>query len=105
VGAHGPIMGTTPMDMGRARAIESCAAAIVAIAALLAGCAAPPPASPAAPAPAPAEEAQPVPAAPELSPAQAKAQAQKLALEAVDRLQNGDEAAARQLLSQAQALD
>ena len=94
------------MNMGRARAIESCAAAIVAIAALLAGCAAPPPASPAAPAAAPAEAtAQPAPAAPELSPAQAKTQAQKLALEAVDRLQNGDEAAARQLLSQAQALD
>ena len=94
------------MDTVRARAIESCAAAIVAIAALLAGCAAPPPASPAAPAAAPAETTAPaVPPTPEISPAQAKAQAQKLALEAVDRLQNGDEAAARQLLSQAQALD
>jgi tetratricopeptide (TPR) repeat protein len=62
--------------------------------------------APPAPAAAPADTATPAaPAAPELSPAQAKAQAQKLALEAVDRLQNGDEAAARQLLSQAQALD
>src|SRR5580765_6410691 len=93
------------MDTVRRRAIESCAAAIVAITALLPGCAAPPPASPAPPAAAPVETAQPAPAAPELSPAQAKAQAQKLALEAVDRLQNGDEAAARQLLSQAQGLD
>ncbi|HET7034004.1 MAG TPA: LysM domain-containing protein [Casimicrobiaceae bacterium] len=89
------------------RAIGSCAAVAVAIAALIAGCATPPPAAPAAPAaPAPVEAAPaPAPAAPELSPAQAKAQAQKLALEAVDRLQNGDEAAARQLLGQAQTLD
>jgi LysM repeat protein len=55
--------------------------------------AAPPPGPPAAP------------AVPELSPAQAKAQAQKLALEAVDHLQNGDEAGARQSLSTALALD
>ena len=45
------------------------------------------------------------PAGPELTPAQAKAQAQKLALEAVDQLQNGDEAAARQTLEKALALD
>jgi len=95
------------MASERMTAIGSCAAAAVAIAALIAGCATPPPAAPAAPAAAaPAEAAPaPAPAAPELSPAQAKAQAQKLALEAVDRLQNGDEVAARQLLGQAQALD
>ena len=37
---------------------------------------------------------------PELTPAQAKAQAQKLAIEAVDQLQNGDETGARQTLEQ-----
>jgi tetratricopeptide (TPR) repeat protein len=90
-----------------ARASGSCAAAAIAIVALMAGCATPPPAAPAAPAAtAPAEAAPaPAPAAPELTPAQAKAQAQKLALEAVDKLQNGDEATARQLLTQAQTLD
>jgi tetratricopeptide (TPR) repeat protein len=95
------------MDRAGVRAIGSSAAAIVAIAALLAGCATQPATAPTAPAAtAPADTPPPAaPAAPELSPAQAKAQAQKLALEAVDRLQNGDEAAARQLLSQAQALD
>ena len=94
------------MDRMSVKAIGSCTAAIVAIAALVAGCATQPAAPPPAPAAAPAETAPaPAPAAPELSPAQAKAQGQKLALEAVDRLQNGDEAAARQLLSQAQGLD
>jgi len=42
---------------------------------------------------------------PELSPAAARAQAQKLALEAVDQLQNGDEAAARVTLERAAATD
>ena len=98
------------MASERVKAIGSWAAGAIAIAALIAGCATPPSAPPAAPAapaaPAPAEPAPPpAPAAPELSPAQAKAQAQKLALEAVDKLQNGDEPAARQLLTQAQALD
>ena len=83
--------------------------ASVALMALLAGCANQPATPAAAPAatPAPVEVApQPVtPTAPDLSPAQAKAQAQKLALEAVDRLQNGDEPAARQLLTTAQGLD
>src|SRR4029434_10628023 len=51
------------------------------------------------PAPAPA------PVVPELSPAQAKAQAQRLALDAVDQLQNGDEIAARATLDKAIALD
>jgi len=84
----------------------------VALAALLASCASQPPA-PAATAPtaAPTAEAMPAPAppsapaAPELSPAQAKAQAQKLALEAVDHLQNGDEVGARQALATALTLD
>jgi len=95
------------MASERARAIGTWTAVLVATAALVAGCATPPPAAPAAPAtPAAAEPAPaPAPAAPELSPAQAKAQAQKVALEAVDKLQNGDEVAARQLLAQAQALD
>jgi hypothetical protein len=66
---------------------------------------APPTAAPPAPA-APAPEAPPAPpAAPELSPAAAKAQAQKLALEAVDQLQNGDEPAARASLERAAQLD
>ena len=86
-----------------ARAVVS-----VALIALVAGCANQPATPAATPAPAaPVEVAPPpaAPAAPELSPAQAKAQAQKLALEAVDRLQNGDEPAARQLLTTAQGLD
>ncbi len=78
---------------------------------LAVGCATPPPA-PVAPAPvAPppvvvAEAPKPVaPAVPELTPAQAKAQAQRLAIETIDLLQNGDEAGARAKLEQAQALD
>ena len=69
----------------------------------------PPPASAATPAAgssAPTPEAVPLPTpAPELSPAAAKAQAQKLALEAVDQLQNGDEFAARATLERAAQLD
>lgn len=79
---------------------------------LAAGCATPPPA-PVAPAPAPppppvvvAEAPKPVaPVVPELTPAQAKAQAQRLAIETIDLLQNGDEAGARAKLEQAQTLD
>lgn len=86
----------------------ACAVVSVALIALVAGCANQPATPSATPAPAaPVDVApQPVaPPAPELTPAQAKAQAQKLALEAVDRLQNGDEPAARQLLATAQGLD
>jgi LysM repeat protein len=79
---------------------------------LAGGCATPPPAAPPAPAPvAPppvvvAEAPKPVaPVVPELTPAQAKAQAQRLAIETIDLLQNGDEAGARAKLEQAQALD
>lgn len=82
----------------------------------VAGCATPPGAGPggttAAPAaipaaPPPAAAAEPPKPAPgpELTPAQAKAQAQKHAIEAVDQLQNGDEAGARQTLDQALTLD
>jgi tetratricopeptide (TPR) repeat protein len=85
--------------------------AAIATAAILIGCASPPPAAdtaaanqprpvPVAPAPAPA-----APPVPELSPAQARAQAQRLALDAVDQLQNGDEPAARLTLDKAVALD
>lgn len=78
--------------------------------AALAGCATPPPApGPAAPAVAPAPASGAVaptpPAAEQLNPAQARAQAQKLAIEAVDELQNGDETAARATLDRALALD
>ncbi len=80
---------------------------------LAAGCATPPPppAPVAAPAPPPApvviaEPPKPAaPVVPELTPAQAKAQAQRLAIETVDLLQNGDEAGARAKLEQAQQLD
>ncbi len=88
----------------------------ITIAALIAGCETPspqkesPPAvSAAAPPPAAAKPAElppaPVPAQPELTPALAKQQAQKLALEAVDQLQTGDEASATQTLERALALD
>ena len=62
--------------------------------------------TPAAPPPAAAiPAAPPRPSEPELTPAQAKAQSQKLALEAVDQLQNGDEISARQTLAKALSLD
>jgi tetratricopeptide (TPR) repeat protein len=82
-------------------------AAIAIATAIGAGCATPPP----APAPKPAEpavvvEPQPAaPAEPALPPAQAKAQAQKMAIEAVDLLQNGDEAKARTVLEKAAVHD
>ncbi len=83
---------------------------------LLAACATPPPDPTPTPAPAPAPAPPPVVVAPEpakpvepepprLTPAQAKAQAHKLTLEAIDSLQNGDEAKAQGVLEQALALD
>jgi LysM repeat protein len=81
-------------------------AAGLAVMAILAGCATPPPA--ATPAPAPVAAPAPVPApapAPDVTPAQAKSQAQRLALDAVEQLQNGDETAARLTLDKALALD
>jgi tetratricopeptide (TPR) repeat protein len=61
--------------------------------------AAPPPAAP------PPAAVPQRPPEPELSPAQAKAQSQQLALQAVDQLQNGDDIAARQTLEKALSLD
>jgi LysM repeat protein len=86
---------------------------------VVAACATPPPApSTTAPAPSaapgapgtPAAPGTPPPAAatpapPPVDPAIARPQAQKLALEAVDQLQNGDETAARATLDRALALD
>ncbi|MDH4180942.1 MAG: LysM peptidoglycan-binding domain-containing protein [Betaproteobacteria bacterium] len=91
-------------------------AALVAAVLLAAGCASTPdsgpakpaPAAPAAPAPAAAAPAPPPAAEPapaEVPPAVARPQAQKLALEAVDQLQNGEEAAARATIERALALD
>jgi LysM repeat protein len=88
-------------------------AVVSAAAALLIGCATPPPATDpaagsAAGRPASSVAAAPVPApapVPELTPAQAKSQAQRLALDAVEQLQNGDEPAARATLDKAIALD
>ena len=88
----------------------------VTVAALLAACAtpesSPPPASGSAPSSATtarpagaAPAAAPTPAQPELSPAEAKATAQRLALQAVDQLQGGDEAGAKQTIERALALD
>lgn len=85
--------------------------AMCAAIAALAGCATPPPApAPAAPTAIPAPAAgtplpAPATAVEQLNPAQARAQAQKLAVEAVDELQNGDETTARATLDRALALD
>jgi len=88
------------------------AAAVVATAcALLLGCAAEPPKPAPAPAPPPpppvvVEAPKPAPPPePVLTPAQAKAQGQKLAVEAISQLQNGDEPAATRTLEQALATD
>ncbi|MGH8699602.1 MAG: LysM peptidoglycan-binding domain-containing protein [Burkholderiales bacterium] len=102
---------------GAPRAAGTTAAAVIVFVALLAGCATPakeepPPPSPAAatPPPMPAKAAEPPPAPvpppqPEVPPAVARQQAQKLALEAVDQLQAGDEAAGVQSVERALALD
>jgi len=65
------------------------------------------PAAPGAPSSAPGSTAAPsaTAAAPAVDPAIARPQAQKLALEAVDQLQSGDEPAARATLDRAIALD
>jgi LysM repeat protein len=88
------------------------AASLLVVVLLAAGCAtpeppkpapAPPPPAPVAPPPEPVKPAPPP--EPQLTPAQAKAQAQKLAIEAITQLQNGDEPAAQKTLEQALALD
>lgn len=89
-------------------------AALLAAGVLLASCATPPPAgqstsqtaAPGGPSAAAAvPEAPKAPPQPEITPAQARAQAQTKALEAIDQLQNGDEAAARATLEQVLTLD
>ncbi len=83
--------------------------AAAAAAAFVAGCATPPP----PPAPKPAEPVAveapppvaPAPVEPALPPAQAKAEAQKMAIQAIDLLQNGNEADARAVLEKATAMD
>jgi len=89
------------------------AAASLLVAVLLAaGCAtpeppkpapAPPPPAPVAPPPEPVKP--PPPPEPQLTPAQAKAQAQKLTIEAIAQLQNGDEPGAQKSLEDALKLD
>lgn len=103
--------------MTTARPGAALCAALAAVALWLAGCAATPDSGAPKPAPAaakpPAEATPPPPPASvaeqtapaEVPPAQARPQAQKLALEAVDQLQNGDEAQARATLERALALD
>jgi tetratricopeptide (TPR) repeat protein len=86
------------------------ATALAAAASLLFGCATPEPPKPAPPPPpAPAPVVEPPkpapPPVPELTPAQAKAQAQKLTLDAISQLQNGDEQAAQKTLEQALAIE
>ncbi|MCC7038905.1 MAG: LysM peptidoglycan-binding domain-containing protein [Burkholderiales bacterium] len=84
------------------------------VALTVAGCATPPPEPAPAPAPAPVapppppvvEAPKPVPPpAPELTPAQAKAQAHKLTIDAITQLQDGDETAAQVTLEEAMKLD
>jgi tetratricopeptide (TPR) repeat protein len=84
-----------------------------AVAAFIAGCATAPPPAP-APAPAPPPKAPepvaaptppPAPLVPEQPPAQATAEAQNLAIAAIDMLQNGDEANAKTTLEKALAYD
>ena len=97
---------TAAVKTGRSGRLD---AALAAMALLLVACAAEPPKPAPAPAPAPVAAAEPpkpvTPPVPDLSPAQAKAQAQKLAIDSVTQLQNGDEASAQKTLEQALALD
>jgi tetratricopeptide (TPR) repeat protein len=98
------------------RPVAAARAALVAAMLLAAGCASTPDSGPAKPSPpttpAPVAAAEPVappraaePAPVDVPPAIARPQAQKLALEAVDQLQGGDEALARSTLERALALD
>jgi len=95
------------MDIHFPRETLRRAAVAVAVAVILAGCATPPPPPAQKPAePVAVQPQQPVaPPVPELTPAQAKAAAQKMAIEAVDLLQNGDEANARATLEKATGID
>ena len=96
------------MDTHSSRVSWRLAAVAAAAVAILAGCATPPPPPPPAPKPVEPVVEAPKPAAPvepQLPPAQAKAEAQKLAISAIDMLQNGDEANARSTLEKATAMD
>ncbi len=84
----------------------------IAVALLLAACAAPEPAPKPEPPPAPPpvvvapEPPKPAPPPePQLTPAEKRAQAQKLTIDAITQLQNGEEAAAQRMLEQSLALD
>ena len=98
----------TPQSTGRSWRIG---AVLATLAAVLVACATPEPPKPAPVAPPPApvvapEPPKPVaPPVPELTPAQAKVQGQKLAIDAVTQLQNGDESSAQRTLEQALATD
>jgi tetratricopeptide (TPR) repeat protein len=98
----------TPQSTGRSWRIG---AVLATLAAVLVACATPEPPKPAPVAPPPApvvapEPPKPVaPPVPELTPAQAKVQGQKLAIDAVTQLQNGDESSAQRTLEQALAVD
>jgi LysM repeat protein len=96
------------MDIHSLRVSWRRAAVFAAAVTILAGCATPPPPPPPAPKPAEPVVEAPKPAAPaepQLPPAQAKAEAQKLAISAIDMLQNGDEANARATLEKATGMD
>ena len=105
-GSMAPDMKRTLVPAARA------AASLLLVALFAAGCAtpeppkpapAPPPPAPVAP---PPEPAKPVaPPEPQLTPAQARAQAQKLTVEAITQLQNGDEASATKTLEEVLKLD
>ncbi len=101
---------------GGARCLPRTRAFVLAtlVALTVAGCATPPPEPAPPPAPAPVapppppvvEAPKPVPPpAPELTPAQAKAQAHKLTIDAITQLQDGDETAAQVTLEEAMKLD
>ena len=84
----------------------------IAVALLVAACATPEPAPKPEPAPPPPpvvvapEPPKPAPPPePQLTPAEKRAQAQKLTIDAITQLQNGEEAAAQRMLEQSLALD
>jgi tetratricopeptide (TPR) repeat protein len=93
------------MDIHFSRESWRLAAFAAAAATILASCATPPPPPPKAPEPVVEAPKPAAPVEPQLPPAQAKAEAQKLAISAIDMLQNGDEANARATLERATAMD
>lgn len=95
------------MDIPSSRESWRLATAVAVAVAIFSGCATPPPPPPPPKAVEPVVEAPKpaAPAEPQLPPAQAKAEAQRLAISAIDLLQNGDEANARTTLERANAMD